>query len=189
MKNQHKSNKYSNKTKFLFFLTLSLVMMVSIIAYLINENYNFSDSVKTQIVKENLLTITNQERVKENSESLVWNPKLMQAAQMKADDMVSRDYFSHTDPAGRKFVYWVRLAGYDYSYVAENLAVKFIDSESVVDAWMKSEPHKKSLISDKYTEAGIGVALGEYKGDPAFFVVMMLGEPSIPLEYQNLLNK
>lgn len=83
----------------------------------------------------------------------------------------------------------MRLAGYDYSYAAENLAVKFLKSSSVVKAWMNSPSHRATILSDKYSEVGIGISFGKYKGEPAFFVALVLAEPSIPLEIQEMLKQ
>ncbi len=44
--------------------------------------------------------------------SLKWNSALAKVAQQKADDMVKRGYFSHTDPDGYGVNYFINQAGY-----------------------------------------------------------------------------
>ncbi len=175
-----------NKSRALFFLAFALIVMGRAVFFLTADNQQVQDDIKTQIVKDEIYEFTNEQRDENNKSNLLLNAKLTRAAQMKADDMAEKGYFSHTDPAGRKFTYWLKLAGYDYAYTAENLAVKFLNSESIVRAWMNSEAHRNSLISEKYSEFGVGIALGKYKGDQAFFVVMLLAEPTIPSEYHYL---
>jgi uncharacterized protein YkwD len=43
---------------------------------------------------------------------LVWSNELAQAAEKKALDMASRDYFDHVDPDGYGMNYWIVKAGY-----------------------------------------------------------------------------
>jgi len=46
-----------------------------------------------------------------------------------------------------------------------------------VSAWMGSPGHKRNLLDPKFTQMGIGVAEGTYKGKDALFVVQMLATP------------
>ncbi len=124
-----------------------------------------------------LVKLTNEDRVAKNISELTVNPLLEKAAQMKADDMAAKGYFSHTTPDGKSPWYWVLKAGYTYLYAGENLAVNFENSEDVERAWMNSETHRLNIMNPKYTEVGIATSTGIYKGRPAVFVVQMFGTP------------
>jgi hypothetical protein len=52
-----------------------------------------------------------------------------------------------------------------------------VDSEDVVNAWMNSPGHRANIVNYNFTEIGIGVATGQYKGSEAIFVVQMFGRP------------
>lgn len=181
-----KMKKNNNKYLFLFLLTFGIFVSVRVTLFFVTANIPITRDIQTHIFKEEIHELTNEERSQRHGSTLDLNAQLTRAAQMKADNMASNGYFSHTDPRGRKFTYWLKNTGYDYSYAAENLAVNFINSDSIVKAWMNSSSHKKSLLSEKYSEFGLGVAAGQYKGQKAFYVVLMLAEPLIPLEYQHL---
>lgn len=126
-----------------------------------------------------LVQQTNEERAIENLGTLTTNEKLIRAAQMKADDMAARGYFSHVTPDGKNSWYWFRQVGYNYAAAGENLAVNFTDSKDVTEAWMHSPSHRSNIMGENYTEIGIATARGMYKGKEAIFVVQMFGRPSL----------
>lgn len=124
-----------------------------------------------------LVSLTNENRNHNNLSLLSTNPVLQLAAQMKADDMAAKGYFSHTSPDGLEPWHWLKQVGYAYSYAGENLAVDFVDSSDVTDAWMKSPSHRANMINQNYKEVGIAVASGIYKGRKTLFVVQFFGAP------------
>jgi hypothetical protein len=121
---------------------------------------------------------TNTRRVEEALPALALNPILQIAAQRKAEDMASKGYFAHVAPDGVEPWAWFKEAGYVYTHAGENLAVNFMDSKDVVDAWMRSPSHRANIENARYTEIGIGVAEGSYQGRPAVFVVQFFGNPA-----------
>jgi uncharacterized protein YkwD len=124
-----------------------------------------------------LATLTNQDRAANGIASLSVDAHLSQAAQMKADDMAARGYFSHVDPDGNQPWFWFKKAGYEYAYAGENLAVNFTDSEDVQKAWMNSPTHHANIVKAQYTRIGIGVAQGIYEGKETTFVVQFFATP------------
>lgn len=124
-----------------------------------------------------LVEQTNERRVTESAGTLEWSPILELAAQMKANDMAEKGYFSHNTPDGKTPWYWFRLAGYDYVAAGENLAVNFVDSRDITEAWMRSPTHRANILNKNYTEIGIATARGMYKGREAIFVVQLFGRP------------
>jgi len=125
-----------------------------------------------------LSALTNEKRLAENLPQLSENLVLTKAAQMKAEDMASKSYFAHTSPEGKTPWYWLEAAGYSYVYAGENLAVNFIDSEDVTEAWMNSPTHRANIVSGAYTEIGTGIAAGVYKGRETVFVAQVFGRPA-----------
>lgn len=126
-----------------------------------------------------LVDYVNQDRIPLNLKTLAINPILQKAAQMKANDMASRGYFAHKSPDGLSPWYWFEKAGYDFSYAGENLAVNFIDSVDVNQAWMTSPSHRENIINGNFTEIGIATAEGTYKGRSTVFVVQLFGRPAL----------
>ena len=159
----------------LFFLTGTLV---------IGPKLKFTGSVLPAVLME----MTNEERKSGGVETLKPNDILSAAAMEKAADMAEKGYFSHRSPEGLDPWYWLDKAGYEYSYAGENLAVNFNDSKDVVNAWMRSESHKDNIMKSSFSDMGIGVARGVYKGKEAVFVVQFFASPRItPHENVNIL--
>ncbi|MDZ4226309.1 MAG: CAP domain-containing protein, partial [Patescibacteria group bacterium] len=126
-----------------------------------------------------VVALTNLERGFNNIATVKENTLLTRAAEAKARDMAGKGYFAHVGPDGKEPWAWVREAGYTYQSAGENLAVRFNESEDVVRAWMASPGHRANIVKPSYTEIGVGVAQGTYKGAPATFVVQYFGRPSV----------
>lgn len=135
-------------------------------------------SFLAQILPSVLVADANSERAKENSAPLRVDPVLTKAATAKASDMASKGYFAHVSPDGKDPWYWIDAAGYRFEYAGENLAVNFFDSHDVAAAWMRSKLHRENILNAHFTDVGIGMAQGLYKGRSAVFVVQMFASPA-----------
>jgi uncharacterized protein YkwD len=105
---------------------------------------------------------------------------LTQAAQLKANDMAARSYFAHNSPDGKTPWYWLEQVGYQYVYAGENLAIDFVDSKDVTEAWLASPGHRANMLNANLKEIGIATAVGMYQGRETTFVVQMFATP-LPL--------
>ena len=130
------------------------------------------------VIVATLVDLANADRIDDGLGGLLVNQKLATAAQAKANDMAEKGYFAHRTPDGHDSWHWFEQMGYDYAYAGENLAVNFSESSDVQEAWMASPTHRANIVNEHYTEVGIAVAYGEYKGRPAIFAVQMFGKPS-----------
>ena len=108
------------------------------------------------------------------------NEKLTEAAQLKAEDMITRDYFSHVGPEGEPPWVWLERIGYNYATAGENLAIDFYDPSALEKAWLASPAHRKNIMNEYFTDIGIGVADGEMDGKSTIVVVMFLGREITP---------
>ncbi|MBE3134930.1 MAG: CAP domain-containing protein [Acidobacteria bacterium] len=124
-----------------------------------------------------LVEQTNDVRSRSGLGTLTLNPLLSQAAQAKALDMGARGYFSHTTPDGLSAWDLITAAGYEFQAAAENLAVGLGSDDVLVTAWMASPGHRHNILNERYTEIGIGIARGRYKGQDTIFVVQLFGKP------------
>jgi len=147
----------------LVFIAISPLLEVKITRLLANLTQDL-------IVEE-----VNPIREENNLLELKVSEKLSLAAQAKAKDMIERDYFSHTSPNGKKPWAWIEEVNYNYSAAGENLAIDCSDPIVLVKAWMQSPLHAKNIINGYFTDVGIGIAKGEFKGRQTTVVVMFLG--------------
>ena len=131
-----------------------------------------------------LSMLTNEERQAQDLQTLAVNPILNEAAKMKATDMATLGYFAHTSPEGKTPWYWIEKVGYNYQYAGENLAIDFVDSKDVTEAWMASPTHKENIVKGNYTEVGTGIASGMYEGRETVFVAQVYANPIAKVEVQ-----
>lgn len=108
------------------------------------------------------------------------HPLLAQAAQQKAEDMLSRQYFAHIGPEGELPWTWLDRAGYAYAAGGENLAIDFSDTSALVSAWLASPSHAKNIENGIFTDIGIGIVDGIFEGRTTSMVVMFLGREFTP---------
>ena len=155
-------------------LTAFILVVSLFFSGVVGKSFDYISAIYAAV----LSSLANNDRSRENLESLTINPSLVAAAQMKADDMAEKGYFSHNTPEGLSPWYWFDKAGYKYKYAGENLAVNFDESQNVEDAWMASPTHRWNILNRNFTEIGIATSTGIYQGRETIFVVQMFGRPS-----------
>lgn len=128
-------------------------------------------------ISANIIMQVNQERERAGLPGLNENELLNQAALMKAQDMIDKDYFSHTSPEDVSPWHWLEQAPYQYKYAGENLAMDFSSAESAHRAWMKSETHRENILSDRYMEIGVAVVEGTIENHQTRVAVQFFGTP------------
>ena len=127
-------------------------------------------------MKQDIIDRTNALRKENGIAALAANDKLMQAAQVRADEMAASGAYSHTRPDGRK-----NTTVTDCPYVGENihriadwsLQGKTI-SEAAVWSWNLSGGHRDNLLEKNYAETGVGLARGvNDNGDACWYCVQI----------------
>ena len=126
--------------------------------------------------KQDIVDRTNALRRAKDVATLRVNDKLMQAAQVRADEMAAHTVYSHTRPDGRKF-----NTATDCPYMAENihriadwvLSDQTLAERAVAD-WYASTVHHKNMVNPKLSEIGVGLARGvNDTGDPCWYCVQL----------------
>ena len=114
--------------------------------------------------KQDIIDRTNALRKENGVAALRVNDKLMQAAQVRADEMAASGVYSHPRPDGRK-----SNTVTDSKYTGENLhnlSELYLEqqhktlSEAVVELWSNSRTHADNMTSSRYGEIGVGLARG-----------------------------
>ena len=127
-------------------------------------------------MKQDIADRTNALRREKGVAALRVNDKLMQAAQVRADEMAAHTVYSHTRPNGGKF-----NTVTDCPYMAENihriadwvLSDQTLAERAVAD-WSASTTHNKNMVNPKLSEIGVGLARGvNDTGDPCWYCVQL----------------
>jgi hypothetical protein len=90
--------------------------------------------------------------------------ELANVARKHSEDMARRHYFAHRSPDGREVDDRVQLEGLQFRRVAENIQRNrgFRDPvRTAVDSWMNSSLHRTTILSAKYLQTGVGVAVAD----------------------------
>lgn len=117
--------------------------------------------------------LTDAFRIENGLTPLTVNPELTGAAQAYAEQMAQEGFFDHTAPDGGTPGARLSVAGYRWATWGENLAVGYATADEAVKAWINSPPHRENLVNPRFTEIGIGHAIGnspQYGPNSSFWV-------------------
>lgn len=129
----------------------------------------------TEITLSELVELTNKERIENELQPLFLDEQLSLAAQEKANDMFSQNYWAHSAPNGRTPWSFITGSGYQYIYAGENLARDFSKTDGVLSAWMASPGHRANILSSNYQDIGFAVVNGKLNGRETTLVVQLFG--------------
>lgn len=173
--NNHKA-KVLHPSTLSIFVAFFLVYQFAINFYLLLEPSILGYA--SNITPEQVIELTNQKRLENGLAPLTINGQLNEAAQRKAGDMFAFNYWAHNSPSGRNPWDFFQEVGYKYLYAGENLARDFMNSSSVVEAWMNSPTHRDNLLNSHYQETGLAVVNGTLNGVETTLVVQLFGAPT-----------
>lgn len=163
-------------------LTISFLLMYGLTISLIRNNYPSVLGVSSDISLQQLLDLTNKQRIQNNLPPLTDSQALDIAAGNKATDMFSKDYWAHISPIGTTPWAFIKSAGYNYIYAGENLAKGFNSATDVINAWMASPDHRENMLSPNYKNVGFAVQTGRLNGEDTVLVVELLGSTTFAPE-------
>lgn len=139
---------------------------------------NTVNSVDSTLTVNNIIALTNQNRVAEGLNPLTENHKLDLSAEKKVDDMIALQYFEHVSPTGVDVSKLGDSVGYEYIIIGENLAMgNFRNDKALLDAWMASPGHRENILKSNYTEIGVAAKKGTFDGRDVWFAVQHFGTP------------
>ncbi len=118
---------------------------------------------------QQIVDLTNQQRVANGLSPLTVSTRLTQEAQLQADQMAALQNMNHNLPQAQYPTLQSRASavGYNYSWLGENIAFNYPDPQGVMNAWMLSSEHRANILEPNYTEIGVAVALDSH-GLPYF---------------------
>ena len=105
-----------------------------------------------------ILSLVNQERVRNGLEKLSWGDTCAEAAEIRANELVQ--LYSHTRPDGSPWNTACDSPDNSSVYVeGENLAVgsSAVSPETTVATWMNSEAHRENILNPNFTKLSVGI--------------------------------
>jgi uncharacterized protein YkwD len=107
--------------------------------------------------------LVNLQRARHGLHALHFSARLRAAASAHSADMVARSFFDHVAPGGATLLDRARRAGYRGRTLGEDIGWGTYDlgtPAAIVQAWMHSPPHRAVILSGRFREIGVGVAIG-----------------------------
>jgi uncharacterized protein YkwD len=101
-------------------------------------------------------TLLNDTRADYGVVSISPNKALASAAYAHALDMEQNNYLSHTGLDGSTPGDRADAAGYNWDFIAENIASGFHTETGVMHGWMSSQGHKDNILDPRADDFGLG---------------------------------
>ena len=138
----------------------------------------------TETPPQAVVRLTNEYRDSQKGAALATDPVLSRVAQDHAENMARQDKYGDDgknghilDGKGPKDR--VDASGYKYRAFAENVGMNngYADPvKAVIEAWIKSELHKKNMLNEVYVEMGAGAARSE---SGKWYFCQVFGKPRV----------
>ncbi len=108
-------------------------------------------SFESEVIK-----LTNEKRVANGLPPLKENGSLNYVAALKSIDMLENNYFSHESPTYGSPFEMLNEFNVKYKAAGENIAMGLETPEEVVDSWWNSPSLRANMLSEDFTEIGVG---------------------------------
>jgi len=121
-----------------------------------------SNKPSATITQEELqaVELLNKDREVQGLPRLIIDRRLVQVARGHAADMMTRNYFSHTNPEGQSPFDRLKTNNIAYKSAGENIAYNY-SLEDMEAAWMDSPGHRANILNARFTHVGVGLHIGE----------------------------
>ena len=126
-----------------------------------------------------LTALTNISRTSNGLRALLQDSRLNVMATERSDDMVRRDYFSHTIPPNDTTVVDIMESlGVRFVAAGENIAwntaLDFATVQGASEDFMNSPHHRQNLLDPRWNRLGAGAAQGGEKNRKMYTVLFLL---------------
>ncbi len=134
--------------------------MITLLVYALpSPSYSAEDQAtftSTDPIIQEFVRLVNAKRRSLGCLELNWDSKVAAIALGHSTDMLSRHYFSHTNPDGRGPFERLRESMPGFSSAAENIALGARTAQEVFDAWLRSPGHRDNMLDSRFTRHGVG---------------------------------
>lgn len=135
---------------------------------------------KINLAVERILEGISEERVRQNLGVLQMDANLADIAQLRSNDMITRDFFSHTDPKSSQVLFQELLKEHNYFYMFAGENIAEIRNEGAfvpagftvysrysaddlagqfVTGWINSPEHYSNIINPHFRRTGIALGV------------------------------
>ncbi len=119
-----------------------------------NANQSTTQGQHDSLVEQVIQSVNHQRKVA-GLPPLKENNQLDHMAELKANDMLTKHYFSHTSPTYGSPFQMMKQLGITYTAAGENIAEGQTSVQQVMTDWMNSPGHRANILSATYTQIGV----------------------------------
>lgn len=130
------------------------VVAILYVAYLGLYFFVFPKPIQAPEARTPLITLVNEARAEKGVAPLISDQLFNETAELKAQDMVAKNYYGHDPNDGTEFGDIIFKHRPESTRVAENLAQCYKTNEETVEAWKKSPEHYATMIDPEFTRYG-----------------------------------
>ncbi len=123
--------------------------------------------------EKEVFNLINTQRTNNGLSALKVDDEVQRVARIKAEDMVSNNYFSHNSPIYGSPFDMLKSFKISYKTAGENIAANSSNSGAVT-SWMNSSGHKANILNSSFNYTGIGVVSSSKYGK--IFVQIFIGK-------------
>ena len=115
-------------------------------------------------LEDRILRLVNHERESAGVKPLYFSPDLVRAARMHSAAMAEKEFFEHRGDGEPALFQRVTDTGTDTDHVGENIfetseGVSGAVADECVEMWMRSEGHRRNMLSPEFDKTGIAVGV------------------------------
>jgi len=136
-----------------------LLVIVFLFYALPSPSYSADDKAiftPTDPMVQEFVRLVNAKRRSMGCAELKWDSRVAVIALDHSADMVSRHFFSHTNPDQKGPAERLQESNLDFSSAAENLVRSAKTAREAFDAWLGSPGHRRNMLDNRFTRHGVG---------------------------------
>jgi len=136
-----------------------LVVIVFLLCVLPSPSHSAEDKAiftPTDPMVQEFVRLVNAKRRSIGCAELKWDSRVAAIALDHSADMVSRHFFSHTNPDKKGPSERLQESKLVFSSAAENLVRCAKTAREAFDAWLRSPGHRKNMLDNRFTQHGVG---------------------------------
>ncbi len=138
------------------------------------QKLTIPDQSSVKALEAEVVRLVNIERSKKGLQALKADWEISRVARYKSQDMINKNYFSHTSPTYGSPFKMLETFGIRFSSAGENIAYGQQTPAAVMKSWMNSSGHRANILSPSYTHIGVGLAK---KSNGVYYWTQMFTKP------------
>ncbi|MGI6226495.1 MAG: stalk domain-containing protein [Peptococcales bacterium] len=138
---------------------VTLTLFLALLTVIFFTGVGFAEVSGDSQLEQQMLELINKERSQVGLAPLTMDNNLVQLARLKSQDMIDKNYFSHTSPTYGDPFQMMSKYGVEYLMAGENLAGNSTLA-GAHESLMNSPGHRANILKPEYTHVGIGIVKG-----------------------------